>query len=199
MRHSIFLFAALSFFLFSCQSGTDTPANGTTPDQPVQPMSSDVSEDDLIARLSKEFISDPQTQLEKDINTIVNYAIDNKLNVVRTPSGLFYQITSIGNGALIQPGERVTADYQGTLLNGKVFDSSYSRGQPILFTVGNMIPGWDEGVQLMNPGSSAILLIPSSLAYGAESKSDQNGVEIIPSNSILRFDVEVKARFILPK
>jgi len=105
-----------------------------------------------------------------------------------TPSGLRYKILQNGDGIKAEKGKTVSVHYKGQLLDGTVFDSSYKRKQPIDFPlgVGQVIPGWDEGIQLLNVGDKARLVIPSNLAYGA---SGAGGV--IPPNATLIFDVEL--------
>ena len=83
-------------------------------------------------------------------------------------------------------GDKVKVHYHGTLLNGKVFDSSVQRGEPIEFGVSEVIPGWTEGLQLMPTGSKWQLFIPSDLAYG-----DAGAGSDIPPGSTLIFDVEL--------
>ena len=105
-----------------------------------------------------------------------------------TASGLFYKFTKEGTGALPSKGAQVAVHYKGTLTDGTVFDSSYQRGEPIKFTVGvgQVIPGWDEGILLLNKGAGARLVIPSHLAYGA-----QGAGGVIPPDATLVFDVEL--------
>ena len=105
-----------------------------------------------------------------------------------TASGLFYKITKEGTGAQPAKGAQVAVHYKGTLTDGTVFDSSYQRGEPIKFTVGvgQVIPGWDEGILLLNKGAGARLVIPSHLAYGA-----QGAGGVIPPDATLVFDVEL--------
>jgi FKBP-type peptidyl-prolyl cis-trans isomerase len=105
-----------------------------------------------------------------------------------TASGLFYQITKEGSGPTPEKGSKVSVHYKGTLVDGKVFDSSYQRKEPIEFTVGigQVIPGWDEGILLLSKGSGARLVIPSHLGYGA-----QGAGGVIPPDATLIFDVEL--------
>ncbi|CAL2104094.1 Peptidyl-prolyl cis-trans isomerase [Tenacibaculum sp. 190130A14a] len=105
-----------------------------------------------------------------------------------TPSGLRYKIVQKGEGKKATKGAMVSVHYKGQLLDGTVFDSSYKRKQPIDFAigVGQVIPGWDEGIQLLQVGDKARLVIPSNLAYG---ESGAGGV--IPPNATLIFDVEL--------
>lgn len=109
-----------------------------------------------------------------------------KEGVVTLPSGLQYKIDKKGNGK--KPGlkDNVTVHYKGTLIDGKEFDSSYKRGEPVTFPVGGVIPGWTEALQLMDEGAKWQLFIPSHLAYGERGA----GAQIAP-NSTLIFEVEL--------
>ena len=109
-----------------------------------------------------------------------------KEGVVTLASGLQYQILQEGNGAKPKATDRVKCHYHGTLLNGKVFDSSVQRGQPAVFGVNQVIKGWVEALQLMPVGSKWRLFIPSALGYGAQGAGDS-----IEPNSALIFDVEL--------
>lgn len=106
--------------------------------------------------------------------------------VIELPSGLQYEVITEGNGP--KPGEtdRVKCHYHGTLINGKVFDSSVERGQPAVFGVNQVIRGWVEALQLMPVGSKWKLFVPSEMAYGAQGA----GGDIEP-NSTLIFEVEL--------
>lgn len=106
----------------------------------------------------------------------------------KTKSGLRYQIIQKGNGKNAQKGKTVSVHYKGMLPNGQVFDSSYQRKQPIDFTlgIGQVISGWDEGIQLLKVGDKARFVIPSYLAYGS-----QGAGGVIPPDATLIFDVEL--------
>ena len=106
-----------------------------------------------------------------------------------TASGLQYIEEVAGTGRQAQAGDKVSVHYTGMLDDGTVFDSSQGRGQPIEFVlgVGQVIPGWDEGIALMSTGGKARLIIPSELAYGAQGA----GGGVIPPNATLTFDVEL--------
>jgi len=108
----------------------------------------------------------------------------------KTESGLRYQIIQKGSGAKASQGKEISVHYKGQLPDGRVFDSSYDRKQPIDFTVGigQVIKGWDEGLQLLQVGDKARLVIPSHLAYGS-----QGAGGVIPPNATLIFDVELMA------
>ena len=106
--------------------------------------------------------------------------------VVTLPSGLQYEIINAGLGKKPTAADRVQCHYEGTLIDGTVFDSSIKRGQPAVFGVSQVIAGWVEAVQLMGVGSKWRLYIPYDLAFGA------NGAgEMIPPYSALIFDVEL--------
>lgn len=104
-----------------------------------------------------------------------------------TATGLKYAIIKEGEGELVGKEKQITVHYSGFLLDGTKFDSSVERDEPFTFVagVGQVIPGWDEGVQLMKKGSKARLIVPSALAYG------ERDLGKIPPNSTLIFDVEV--------
>ncbi|MEW9150596.1 FKBP-type peptidyl-prolyl cis-trans isomerase [Acinetobacter indicus] len=104
--------------------------------------------------------------------------------VQTTASGLQYKITQQGNGKQPTASSVVKVHYTGKLVDGKVFDSSVERGEPIEFPLNQVIPGWTEGLQLMKEGSKATLYIPSQLGYG-----EQGVPGMIPPNSTLIFDV----------
>jgi len=83
-----------------------------------------------------------------------------------TPSGLQYKVIEEGTGRSPEPGDSVRVSYRGTTVDGHEFDSSYRRGEPAQFTLGGVIPGWTEGLQLMREGGRYELYVPSDLAYG---------------------------------
>lgn len=102
-----------------------------------------------------------------------------------TDSGLQYQVVKEGTGKKPGPNDVVTVHYTGRLIDGTVFDSSVERGEPATFAVGQVIPGWVEGLQLMSEGAAWRLFIPSELAYGA------HGTGPIQPHSTLIFDVQL--------
>ncbi len=103
-----------------------------------------------------------------------------------TKSGLQYEVVKEGTGKSPAATDTVTVNYEGKLLNGTVFDSSYRRGQPIQFPLNRVIPGWTEGVQLMKTGATYLFYIPSKLAYGP-----QGAPGAIGPNECLIFKVEL--------
>lgn len=106
-------------------------------------------------------------------------------NVKVTASGLQYLVVKEGTGRKPGPNDVVTVHYTGRLIDGTVFDSSVERGEPATFAVGQVIPGWVEGLQLMSEGAAYRLFIPSELAYG------KHGTGPIQPNSTLIFDVQL--------
>jgi len=109
-----------------------------------------------------------------------------KPGVVTLASGLQYQILKEGTGPKPGPTDKVKVHYEGSLLNGKIFDSSIQRGEPIELNVNGVIPGWTEALQLMPVGSKWKLFIPSELGYG-----DNGAGQDIKPGATLLFDVEL--------
>ncbi len=141
-------------------------------------------------------------QMKKDEPAkIQKYIADNKLNVTKTDSGLYYQVTQQGTGEKPKLGDTVVVSYTGLFLNGKAFDSNIKSDaikyklpinpmnpyKPIRFPIGvkGMIKGWDQGMQLINKGTKAVFILPSSLAYG------EQGMGPIQPFTPLLFNVEL--------
>ena len=187
MKRFLFAIVPWSLLLTACGAGSDEapPAEAATRVRPE-------NEDEWIIRLSNQLVANPTTQAERDRNAIVNYAIDSLLDVRSTPSGLFYQVLREGEGAPLQWGDRVAVHYRGVFLeDGRLFDSSYRRDKPMEFYIGNMIDGWNEGLQLLRPGARALLLVPSGLAYGEAGVKKDDGEVVVPPNAVLAFEVEI--------
>ena len=109
-----------------------------------------------------------------------------KEGIVTLPSGLQYQVLQEGNGKSPKATDQVKCHYEGTLTNGKVFDSSYRRGEPATFPLNGVIAGWTEGLQLMKEGAKYRFFIPFNLAYGTRGAGQD-----IPPYATLIFDVEL--------
>lgn len=110
----------------------------------------------------------------------------NKEGIVTTDSGLQYRVITPGTGAMPSENDTVVTHYRGTLIDGREFDSSYSRNKPATFPVKGVIKGWTEALQLMKVGAKWQLFVPSELAYGSMKRS-----ELIQPNSTLIFEIEL--------
>lgn len=139
--------------------------------------------------------------LVEESKTIEAYLTKNNLKAQKTESGLYYVIEKEGTGEATTPGTTLSVNYAGYLITGALFDTSYPEiakannmfneerpyePLPVSVGLGQVIPGWDEGLMLLKKGSKAKLIIPSPLGYG-----EGGAGEMIPANSILVFDVEV--------
>jgi FKBP-type peptidyl-prolyl cis-trans isomerase len=109
-----------------------------------------------------------------------------KEGVKVTESGLQYEVIKEGTGEMAKAEDTVKVEYVGTLIDGTEFDSTAKHGQPAEFQVGQVIKGWGEALQMMNPGTKLRLVIPSELAYG-----EQGAAPRIQPNAVLVFDVEL--------
>ncbi|MDR3303598.1 MAG: FKBP-type peptidyl-prolyl cis-trans isomerase [Treponema sp.] len=129
------------------------------------------------------------TQAEEQRKVGVAFLAENskKDGITVTASGLQYKRETEGSGAKPVAEDTVRVHYEGKLIDGTVFDSSYQRGEPVEFPLNQVIPGWTEGLQLMNEGSTYLFYIPSELAYGEQPN------QVIPPNSVLIFKVELLA------
>ena len=156
---------------------------------------------ELVAKQNEKMLQDQKAQLGKDITAIDDFLKAKNVTAQTTTSGLRYIITKPGTGENAKAGQQVKIDYLGYLLNGKYFDTSieseakknnlYMQGRPyspLELTVGaqQVIPGWEEAIQLMNKGSKMTVYIPSTLAYGNQRRGD-----VIAENSVLVFDMEL--------
>lgn len=140
-------------------------------------------------KLINEYLVDLQekaTKLAKEAGSKFLEENGKKEGVHTTASGLQYVIEKEGTGKSPKATDNVTVHYTGRLLDGKVFDSSVSRGEPATFPLNRVIPGWTEGLQLMKEGAKYVFFIPSDLAYGA-----QGAGRDIPPHSTLIFEVEL--------
>ena len=125
-----------------------------------------------------------KNNLEEGIKFLAK--IKSEEGVIELPSGLQYKVIEEGDGDLPTPENQVKCHYHGTLVDGTVFDSSVERGEPAVFPVNAVIPGWVEVLQLMPVGSKWRLFIPPELAYG-----EQGAGGVIGPNSTLIFDLEL--------
>ena len=124
----------------------------------------------------------PKT-VASEVATMQNFATTNGITTQTHPSGMLYQIVNPGNGATPNTVSRVSVRYTGKLMNGTIFESN--TGTPVQFILGQVIPGWQLGLQLIQKGGTIRLIIPSSLAYGC------TGAGSILPDSVLYFEVEL--------
>lgn len=148
----------------------------------------------LISCNSKPADNEAESQTSPNEEVLMNPIEDKPINYVLgdtqiTSSGLKVLFTELKGNKKPQNGDVVKVHYRGALTNGNEFDNSFKRGEPIAFTlgIGQVIPGWDEGISLLGTGDKATFVIPPKLAYGDRSMG--NG--LIPANSTLIFDVEL--------
>ena len=130
------------------------------------------------------------SKLVRAATPVADFLAANKerAGVKTTASGLQYEVLTEGQGESPVATDTVAVNYEGRLVDGTVFDSSYQRGEPAVFRLDQVIPGWTEGVQLMKPGAKYRFTIPPELGYGAAGAGG-----VIPPNAVLQFDVELLA------
>ena len=138
-------------------------------------------------RIAK-MVADHPDESAQAAQALKDYLAKNKIVAEPTESGLYYVVTKEGNGEKPEAGQIVHVHYRGTLLDGTQFDSSFDRNQPLQFPlgIGQVIPGWDEGIGLMSKGEKGVLYIPYYLAYG-----DRAAGDVIKPYSNLIFEVEL--------
>ena len=139
-------------------------------------------------RMMEEQMQESMQRAEQEEGLMLAYLEQEGITAEPTGSGLYYVEVEAGEGSKPEPGDMVAVHYEGRLLDGTVFDSSIERGQPIEFPLGQgrVIPGWDEGISMMQVGGKATLVIPSYLAYG-----ERGAGRDIPPFSTLVFEVEL--------
>jgi len=126
-------------------------------------------------------------QAAVDEQIIQTYIQDNSLNAQTGAEGLYYVIKEPGSGANPTLDSLIVVNYEGFLLDGTKFDSSIDRGEPGVFPLGGLIPGWQLGLPLLKEGGEMTLLLPSTLGYGNNPPANSS----IPPNAVLRFEVEL--------
>ncbi|NET38185.1 MAG: hypothetical protein F6K19_40335 [Cyanothece sp. SIO1E1] len=187
MRNAIFIVCL--FLLQACGQGPSAEQAAEAPSS-LFAAKDTISEEELITKLSAAMSSDTSLR-GKERNLIVNYLIDQKKDMAFTNSGLFYRILFPGEGAPLQWADYIKVNYRGYFLDGKEFDSSYKRGEPISFYIGNMVDGWNEGLQLLSPGAKATFVLPSHLGYAENGFTTGPDQYLVPPNTIIAFDIEV--------
>lgn len=157
-------------------------------EKPFSSMDARMNIQSFIMKKSQELEAADNVAAEENLENGIKFLEENKKKegIVVTESGLQYEVISNGTGPKPLAEDTVVVHYTGTLIDGKVFDSSVERGEPATFPVNGVIPGWTEALMLMNEGSKWKLYIPSELAYGPNQRSED-----IKANSVLVFEVEL--------
>lgn len=181
MKYQILLICILASFLTACKQDKKSPQAN------IESIIAESVDPDLAAKLYANFTVDPKTQAQKDENLIIEYLVKRNLEMERYPNGLYYKVHKKGIGPNYVQNQDCLADYRGFFLTGKIFDSSFSKGEPLKFKVGQMIDGWNQMQKGVNPGSEVTIIVPSYLAYG------ENGFPgFVPANTVIAFDVYFK-------
>lgn len=179
MIQKLVIFALVLIMFTSCKQ--------THENQEVSPPHAASSQRADLGELYKYYHSNPTTLDQKEENLIIEYLGDKGMSATRTKSGVYIHISKEGTGEQVKWGDPLSVDYKGYFLDGRGFDSSYERGEPISFRVGNMNAGWNEALPFLKRGSMATLLIPSHMGYG------QKGFPgYVDPNTIILFDVDIK-------
>ena len=138
----------------------------------------------MVEKMQQKYSEVAEKNLQEGQTFLTNNA--KTAGIVTLPSGLQYKVIDAGKGESPTLNDTVTVNYEGTLINGTVFDSSYKRGQPATFKVGQVIQGWQDALTHMKPGATWMLYIPSTLAYGK-----QGSMGAIGPNETLIFKVDL--------
>ena len=186
---AVFIVSADSFFLKT--NGQNELPKGFSPGESLKGVfkikeirtAKEIEENQKKQKAEQEALAQEMQVKEKP--AFDQYLADNKINAKPTASGLIYIETKKGSGPNPKATDMVKVHYVGKFLDGKVFDSSVERGEPAVFALNQVIPGWTEGLQLMKKGGKANLVLPSAIAYGPQ------GNQGIPPYSPLVFEVEL--------
>lgn len=163
--------------LCSCKPSTEV--------KPTRQASVEMTSEGL-GELYQYYHADPTSIEEREENILIGYLADHSYQAQRTTSGVYIVMKEKGEGASIKWGDPIKTHYKGTFLDGEEFDSSYKRGKPLAFRVGQMIPGWNEALMTRKKGDKFLLLIPSHMGYG---KRGFQGA--VPPDSNLLFEIEI--------
>ncbi len=161
---AFFLVASLLLVGYGCRN--KSTSSGQSEDLLSPWPVSQLTQDELVTRLSP-YMQHPERDTLGQ-NGMIEYIIDKGWDMQRHSSGIYYQLLEIGDGPAAEWAEKVSVHYNGYLLSGDLFESSYQRQKPFSFYVGNVIAGWNSALQLMSVGSKGVFIIPSHLAYGSE-------------------------------
>ncbi len=148
----------------------------------------DAERDGFMQRRQQEMAVEQEEEAQRNLEEGQAFLAENRENpdVEETASGLQYRVVEEGDGRSPAATDRVTVHYRGTLIDGVEFDSSYARNEPATFGLDQVIPGWTEGVQLMQEGAVFEFFIPADLAYGEQGRPGPIG-----PNATLIFEVEL--------
>jgi len=179
----------LLLLLLGC---TEAPQRNGAPPIPKQNWT-DKGYENFLLHLSSQRHPQPNTLDEKQQNIIIEHALKHELPIQKLEEGIWYVVhrRDSTRDKKLEWGQKVSVHYQGRFLDGKTFDSSYDNDEPMEFYIGNMIHGWNTGLQQLQRGDFATFLIASRLAYGEKGMKDSKEEFIIPPNKPLRFDIEV--------
>lgn len=171
----------MCFAILSCKSDKTSVTETSIENPPTEKKS-----EEELSSIYAYYHTSPSNLTEREENKMIDYVLKRGLDIVRSPEGVYYQVLNQGKGSDIKWGDELTVDYKGYTIEGKVFDSSYKRGEPLTFKVGNMIDGWNRTLLKMKRGDEAIMIIPSRLAYGSKGLAG-----IIEPNSTLVFEIKI--------
>ena len=177
----VFPLAALVLFLLSACNSSPAPASA--------PAKSDEQRSAIEEKLLLE-LSPADDRAGRQRNAIINRAIDQHYDVTAAPEGYFYEIIEPGDFEPLVTGDIITAHYRGVFLDGTVFDDSRRRGEPLRFTIGQLIPAWNLALTRLRPGGAIRILTPSDLAYGEEGLVNPRGDTLVPAHAVLEFLIE---------
>ena len=150
----------------------------------ITPEQIQAAQDAIVAEIRKAARDKAKKTLDEGLSFLE--ANKNRDGVITLPSGVQYRILREGDGKQPTPEDKVVVHYRGTLLTGQEFDSSYNRGEPLTFGLGQVIPGWTQVVSSIKTGSKIETWIPPNLAYG-----ERGSPPTIPGNSTLYFQIEL--------
>ena len=181
MKYQVLILCALISLMTACKQAKKSPEAN------IEAKIAESVDPELAAKLYSNYTVDPKTQAQKDENLIIEYMVKRNLDMERYPNGLYYKVHKKGIGPNYVQDQATVADYRGFFLTGKIFDSSFSKGEPIKFKVGQMIDGWNQMQKGVNPGSEVTIIVPSYLAYG-----DKGFPGFVSPNTVIAFDVYFK-------
>ncbi|WP_236974350.1 FKBP-type peptidyl-prolyl cis-trans isomerase [Membranihabitans maritimus] len=182
MNKIITLFFVIGLSILISCGGNEADSGGVVSKDAQE---NSLSEEELM-RLAMLIEPSPKSYQADQMNKLVQYAIDHNWPVQQSESGLLYYIQSKGDGDKIGEKGKVMVQYKGYLVDDRVFDSSFDRGQPSIFTINEVIPAWQEGLQYIREGGTIYVLANSDLGYGARGAG-----KLIKPYTPLIFEIEL--------